>query len=353
MKNMKRSPLLNFCKANASLAFAITILAMAALPQALAQDEPATTTDPAATPAADATTESAVTDSSAMEAPPAAAEPATTLERIRAAGAIRLGYRADAQPFSFRDASGQAAGYTVALCGKIAEQVKAELGLSALAVEWVPVNLDTRFTDLRDGRVDMLCGADTATLTRRQEVAFSIPVFPGGIGAVVRSDAPARLKLVLEGRPLPNQPLWRGAPAEVLQHKTFSAVAGTTTEAWLGGRITKLGIIATASPVESYDAGVERLLDRDSDALFGDRAILLDAAKRSRAADELIVLERRFTVEPIALALARGDEGFRLLVDRSLSHLYATPEFGQLFTETFGEPDENMLLFFQTSALPE
>jgi ABC-type amino acid transport substrate-binding protein len=315
-----------------------SILLMTSAPFALAQDE---------TPAATATL--VVAESTIPEIAP----PATTLERIGANGTLRFGYRADAQPFSFRDESGQPAGYSVALCGKIAEQVKTTLALPSLAVEWVPVTLESRFADLSAGKVDLLCGADTATLTRRQDVSFSIPIFPGGIGAVVHADAPARLKLVLEGRPLPNEPLWRGRPAEVLQHKTFSAVAGTTTETWLAGRINTLGIIATQSPVETYDAGVELALDRHTDALFGDRAILLAAVKRSRAADELIVLERRFTLEPIALALARGDEDFRLLVDRTLSQLYATGEFAQLFTGLFGEPDENMLLFFRVSALPE
>jgi polar amino acid transport system substrate-binding protein len=60
---------------------------------------------------------------------------AATLERVKQAGKIILGYRADARPFAFRDESGNAAGYAVALCQKIAEQVKAELGLSTLAVE--------------------------------------------------------------------------------------------------------------------------------------------------------------------------------------------------------------------------
>ena len=170
---------------------------------------------------------------------------------------------------------------------------------------------------------------------------------------MLNTNASARLQLVLEGRPLPNEPLWRGRPAEVLQHKTFSAVAGTTTESWLAGRISTLGIIATQSAVETYDAGIELVLDGRTDALFGDRAILLAAARRSRAPDELIVLDRRFTLEPIALALARGDEDFRLLVDRSLSQMYASGEFAQLFTETFGEPDENTLMFFRMSALPE
>jgi len=341
---MKRISLINTWRKLARTTFTATFLAytfmlMASIPLVMAQAE-----TPAATDAA------AVADSTI----PVAAPPAKTLERIRARGSLKLGYRTDAQPFSFQDASsGQAGGYSVALCGKVAEQVKASLALPVLLVEWVPVTLESRFTDLSEGKVDLLCGADSATLTRRQKVSFSIPIFPGGVGAVVHKDAPARLQLVLEGRPLPNEPLWRGRPAEVLQHKTFSAVAGTATEPWLAGRIDKLGIIATQAPVESYDAGVERVLDRNSDALFGDRAILLDAVKRSRAAGDLIVLDRRFTFEPIALVLARDDEDFRLLVDRALSELYATGEFGQLFTKTFGEPDENMLLFFRVSALPE
>lgn len=337
---MKRSTLLDFCMVNARVAFAIVFLAAFSLPLALAQEE---TVEPAPGVAADV-----------MEMQPVAAPaPQTTLERIRASGSIRLGYRTDARPFSYRDESGAAAGYTVALCGKVAEQVESELGLPSLAVEWVPVTLDSRFGDLRDGRIDLLCGAATATLSRRQEVSFSLPIFPGGIGALLRSDAPTRMQLTLEGRPLPGQPLWRGNPAQVLQHKTFAAVAGSTTESWLLSRIATFDIIARADAVESYDAGVARILDRSSDVLFGDRAILLDAARRSGAAQDLKVLDRLFTVEPIALGLARGDEDFRLLVDRTLSSLYATGEFGQLYTETFGEPDERVLLFFRMNTLPE
>src|SRR5512145_309785 len=115
--------------------------------------------------------------------PPAQA--AGTLERAAQAGKLRLGYRADARPFSYRDESGNAAGYSVELCKMIAEAVKAEPGVSALAVEWVPVTIDGRFREVQQGRVDLLCGADTVTLARRREVSFSIPVFPGGIGALL------------------------------------------------------------------------------------------------------------------------------------------------------------------------
>jgi ABC-type amino acid transport substrate-binding protein len=54
--------------------------------------------------------------------PPAQA--ADTLARVRQAGKLVLGYRTDAQPFSYRDESGNAAGYSVELCKRIAAGVK-------------------------------------------------------------------------------------------------------------------------------------------------------------------------------------------------------------------------------------
>jgi putrescine:ornithine antiporter len=282
----------------------------------------------------------------------AAAGAAGTLERIRQTGKIALGYRADARPFAYKDGAGNAAGYSVALCRKIAEQVKAELGLSSLAVDWVPVTLEDRFRAVQEGKVDLLCGADSATLARRKDVSFSIPVFPGGIGALLRADAPAGLRNVLAGKP-PSGPFWRGNPAQILQKKTFSVVAGTTGERWLAGRIDKLRITAQVVPVDSYEAGVRRVLDRGSDVLFGERAILLDIARSSPSASDLIVLDRLFTYEPIALVLARGDEDFRLAVDRTLSELFASKEFRETYVKLFGQPDESVLTFFRFSALPE
>ena len=83
-----------------------------------------------------------------------------------------------------------------------------------------------RFDALAQGRIDLLCGAATATLERRRQVAFSIPIFPSGIGALVREDAPERLKAVLDGREPPYEPRWRGSPALVLAQRVLSARGG-------------------------------------------------------------------------------------------------------------------------------
>ena len=274
-----------------------------------------------------------------------------TLDAVKKSDKLTLGYRTDARPFSFKDDSGNAAGYSVALCRKVADEVKAELGLASLSVTWVPVTLEERFGALAAGKVDLLCGADSVTLSRRKEVSFSLPIYLGGVGALLRSDAPFGLTKALSERPGPSGPLWRGTPTEqLLLEQTFTVVAGTTSEKVLSDRIGKFQLKAKIVPVKDYAAGVQAVFERKANVFFGDRPILLDAAK-SRG--ELVVLDRRFTDEQLALALRRGDEDFRLAVDRALSRLYGSPEFRKEYTKWFGEPDERAQAFFRAVALPD
>jgi polar amino acid transport system substrate-binding protein len=275
-----------------------------------------------------------------------------TLARIADAGRIKFGYRADARPFSYSEQSGNPGGYSVALCQQIANAVKTRLRKSNLAVDWVPVTAQDRYGALQGGTIDLLCGADTITLERRASVAFSLPIFPGGTGVMLRSDAPVRLKDVLSGKGQTFRPTWRAQASDVLRSRGFAAVSGTTSEKWLGQRIKDLQVVSVVLPVPSYDAGLDAVLGRRADALFGERAILLDAARRNGAKD-LMVLDRLFTYEPLALAMAPNDDEFRLLVDRTLSRFYASGELGGLYTIWFGEPDESAFTFFRWNTIQE
>jgi putrescine:ornithine antiporter len=286
-------------------------------------------------------------------APTGAPAASATVQKMRSLGRIAFGYRTDARPFSYADDSGQPAGYSVSLCRSLADAIKGQPGLAAVVPEWVPVTADDRFRALQEGRIDVLCGAVSVTLGRRAEVSFSIPVFPGGLGALVHADASARLREVLSGRGQVLRPVWRASAVQALQSRSFVAVSGTTTEAWLAERTRELQIITNVSTVSSYDAGLQRVVDRTADALFGERAVLLDAAKRHARAGDLLVVDRLFTHEPLALAFPRGDEELRLLVDRTLSRFYSSGELAALYTNWFGEPDATALAFFRWNTLPD
>ncbi|ALP67145.1 putrescine-ornithine antiporter [Paraburkholderia caribensis] len=285
--------------------------------------------------------------------PAHADEPASagTLARVKESGTINLGYLSDAQPFSYKDQTGRITGYTVALCQKIADEIKAEGGLGTLKVNWVAVTPDVRLRAVQEHRIDLLCG-DADTLAGRAGMSFSIPVYPGGIGAVVRSDAPAGLKEVLSGA-TPSHPTWRAVPAQLISRQTISVVDGSPAQRWLGGRLAQFQIAASVVPVSDVQSGVRRVLDRQSNVFFGERSLLLAVAGSSPASGDLTVLDRHFTYLPVAIGMARGDDNLRLLVDRTLSRLFATSEFPALYARWFGSPDADTRNFFRLSALPE
>jgi ABC-type amino acid transport substrate-binding protein len=287
-------------------------------------------------------------------AAPAASPPAGTLDRIRTTGTLKLGFRTDARPLSFQDQAGKAAGYSVEVCQVVAEAVKSELSLPALKVDWVPVTVDSRLSAVKEGQVDLLCGAATVTLERRKNAAFSIPIFPGGVAALVRSDAPPRLKNILEGKAQTYTPVWRAVALNVLREQVFVTVAGTTAEQAVQRRAKELQVDSRMlPPVQGYDEGVQAVVGRKANAFFAERALLIDAVRRNSSAKHLTILDRQFTNEPLALALARGDENFRLLVDRSLSKLYTSEGFWSTYKKWFGEPNESTITFFRWNTLPE
>ena len=283
--------------------------------------------------------------------PPASA--ASVLERVKASGKLTFGYGADARPFSYKDESGNPAGYAIALCGKIADAAKAGLGLPALAVEYVPVARDEGLRAVVQGKIDVLCEATVPTLTSRKEVSFSIPIFASGIGAVVRRDASTRLKDILSDRRPPTTPTWRANADQLIRQTTVSVVTSTRAESALKKRLDQMQFIPKMAPVDSYAAGIDRMLDGRSNVFFGDRAILLDAVKLRGLSDQLQVLDRFFTRETLAFAVPRDDENLRLIVDAALSRLFRSNEFREVYGKWFGPLNESTLSMFQLDALPD
>jgi ABC-type amino acid transport substrate-binding protein len=279
---------------------------------------------------------------------------AGVLDEVRQTGKLSLGYRADERPFSFANSAGAApGGFSVALCERIADAVKTELKLPALQIEWVPVTAADRFERVRQGRIQIDCGTDTPTLQRRTVVDFSIPIAMAGISAVMRADGDWRVRDILSGRTTPAQPVWRGNPGDFGGSVTFAVIGGSTIEKDLEQALAQRRISVKTLSVSSFAEGVQAVLDRRATVMFGERPVLADAALRGPGAGQLNLLDRRFSRTTLALALPLGDTDLRLLVDRTLSRLYRSPDFGALYAASFGAMEAPMAEFFQLVALPE
>jgi ABC-type amino acid transport substrate-binding protein len=284
---------------------------------------------------------------------PAAKPAAVTLDRVKSSGTLKLGYRTDARPFSFKDASGNPAGYSVDLCRAIGESVKSGAGVADLKVEWVPITAENQLQAVEQHEVDASCAAVTVTLKRRELVDFSLPIFPGGVGVVVRSDAPKRLRNILNGEAAQYTPTWRAVALNILREQVFTAVPGTTAEQWIKERGQEFQVQFALTPATSYEAGIQAVVDRKASAFFAERAILLDAVKSNKAAGDLLVLDRQYTYERLALPIQYGDDDFRLLVDRALSKEFESAGYKGTYAKWFGEPNEKSEVFFRWNSLPE
>ena len=242
---------------------------------------------------------------------------AQTLERVRETGTFKIGFREDAAPFSFRNTLGEPSGFSVELCRLVAAQVKQALGLEEISIEYVPVGTEDRFQAVQAGRIDILCSADTVTLSRRELVDFSLFTFVDGAAVLLRAGAPEDLS---------------GLPG-----RKIGVRDATTTEEALRDALAELDLKADVVTVASHDEGLAKLEAGEIAAYFGDQAILIFLASRSEAPEKLKLSNRQFTFEPYALALARGDSEFRLLVDRTLASIYRSGTIDQLFANAFGK----------------
>lgn len=267
---------------------------------------------------------------SALLAMASQAAGAATLDRIRQTGVFKIGYRADAKPYSYRNERGQPAGYIVDLCREVA----AALG-PAVKAEYVLVPADQRFEAVREGRVDILCDPSTVTVPRRELVDFSLPTFLDGASVLSRT-----------GKPIQR--------FEDLSGQRIGVLVGTTTEQTLRELLEQLGVKATVLPVQDHRAGMDLLSDNKADAYFADRAII--AALLYEGGRPGFQLSRQyFSYETYALALPRDDGAFRLLVDRTLARLYRSGRINAILAKTFGNapPDEMLKAMILINSLPD
>jgi polar amino acid transport system substrate-binding protein len=277
---------------------------------------------------------------------------AGALDRAKASGKLTLGYATDAAPYASADASGNPSGFGIALCTKIGDAVKSELKMPALTVSFVPLQRDEAVAAVGQGKVDLLCGV-VPTLERRAVADFSIPIILGGTGVAVRKDAPVRVMQALAGNEPKEKANWRGSTDQAPQRGVIAVIGNTVLEKGLADRLKERRINVSIVTVKDAAAGLQLLSEGNADAFFADRALLLEAVGRSKAAADVRVLDRLYRRDLAALGLQRGDEDFRLLVDKTLSHLFRTKEIHTIYSSYFGAPTLQQQDFYQLVAIPD
>ncbi|VVN29298.1 amino acid ABC transporter substrate-binding protein [Pseudomonas fluorescens] len=276
---------------------------------------------------------------------------ANTLERVRASNTLTLGYLPDFAPFSSH-LGDKASGYAIDLCLKIADKVKAELGLPSLQVRFEAIKVAEEVSAVSSGKVDIFCTPTPANLERRKTVSFSVPVYTAGLSAVVHKDSPETLLKVLNGEVAHDGPTWRATVNRGLTRQTLAVPAGGVTEQWIREQMRLLGVIATLVTVRSNDEGIKLVAEGKADAFFSDRIVLKNHIAKDYPDGNLMVLDRIYEYAPASMMVERGDEDFRLLVDTVLSDMYRSGEIEQAYAKYLGGASDTAKKLFDVYALP-
>jgi polar amino acid transport system substrate-binding protein len=260
-----------------------------------------------------------------------ATAPAQTLDRIAETKTVQIGFIADQAPFAAKGVDGTPEGYAIDLCAAVVRALGKRV--PGVTPRYVETTLADAFGAVAAGRIDLLCGAVTATLGRREIADFSEPIFLTGMSALMHVHSLRNLhELFFGGREIspPRSPEMR--PFATMR---IGVRLGTTTEAVLRQAIESGGYQVAIVGYAAHADGLEALESREIDAYFADRGLLIGLLARARDPSSLVLGARVFSREPYSIAMRRGDADMRLLVDRALTEFYGTPQFAALLRRYF------------------
>lgn len=236
------------------------------------------------------------------------------LKTIHDTGTLRIAHRSDSRPFSFLDAQGYPAGYTIDLCRRVAESLRRDLGLPSLAITWVRVDARTRFSVLANGEADMECGSTTISLSRMRRVDFSNLIFVESTGVLVREAGLRRF--------------------EDLAGRKIGVVPGSTNERAIKEQLERRRMSANLVQFRDREEGVRALASGALDGFASDKLVLLSMAQAIDRRD-LSLLPEDLSFEPFAIMLPQGDWALRLAVNAGLARVYRSGEIVEIYNKWF------------------
>src|SRR4029453_17901441 len=242
-----------------------------------------------------------------------------TLKKIKDSGAITIGHRDASVPFSYYDDKQQPIGYSMDLCMKIVDAVKAELKMPALKVNYQLVTSANRIPLMANGTIDLECGSTTNNVARQEQVWFTMTHFVTANRWVSKKSA--KLKSLQE-----------------LKGKTIVSTAGTTnikqiTEINAAQNLGMNIISANGHPEAFQMVETGRAV-----AFVMDDILLASLAAQSRSPNDYAISAEALSVEPYGIMLRKGDTAFKKVVDAAMVDTYKSGAINGIYEKWFLKP---------------
>ena len=249
----------------------------------------------------------------------AAGAQAQTLDKIKKEGAITIGHRDSSMPFSYFDDKQQPVGYSMDICMKIADAVKAELKMPNLKVNLNPVTSATRIPLMANGTIDLECGSTTNNLDRQKQVSFAPTTFVTA-NRLVAKKASNIIKL------------------DDMKGKSLVSTSGTTNIKQLtelnGSRGLGMNIAAAKDHAEAF-----LMVETGRAVAFAmDDILLYSLVATSKTPADYAITSEALSVEPYGIMMRKDDAAFKKVVDTAVIDLMKSGEIEKIYTKWFMSP---------------
>nr|CAD6436695.1 amino acid ABC transporter substrate-binding protein [Rhizobium sp. Q54] len=227
------------------------------------------------------------------------------LDKIKAAGTIRIGTEGTYAPFTFHDPSGALVGFDV----EIGEAIADKLGVKA---EFVEGKWDGLIAGLDADRYDAVINQVGITEARRQKYAFSEPYIASKAVLIVRDD---------------NEDI-----------KGFDDLKGKKAAQSLTSNYGKMAEEAGADLIgtEGFDQSIQLVLTGRADATLNDSLSFLDFKKQKPDAPVKIVAEQA-EASYSGILLRQGDDELVAEVNKALDAIKADGSYQRISEKYFGQ----------------
>lgn len=242
-----------------------------------------------------------------------------TLDKIKSTGVITLGFRESAAPFSYLDDKQQPIGYSMDICHRIVDAVKAELKLPALKTALNPVGPATRIPLISNGTIDLECGVSTNNVERQKVVAFAPTTFVTGTRLMFKKTQPVETVADLKGKTLvsPSGSSNMRLMTELNTTKQFG-----------------INLVGVQDLPEAF-----LMVETGRAAIFAtDDVLLYNMIANAKTPGDYAVSKFALSVEPYGIIIRKGDAGFKKVVDDAVGALGKSGEIEKLYAKWFMSP---------------
>jgi len=272
---------------------------------------------------------------------PAYAQDSPVLSRIKERGTINMGHRESSVPFSYIGDDGKPQGYSIDLCMKVIDAVKAELEMPDLEINLVPVTSQTRIALMANGTIDLECGSTTNNLTRQKQVDYLPVTFITGTKIASKKNSGI-------------------TEIEDLEGKTVALSLGTTNEKAIKRVAEENGINIKTMMVKDHPQGWLAVETGRADAYASDDVLLYGLISKSKNPDEFQVTGRYLSYDPYGIMVPQNDSIYRRLGTATLADLMRSGEAAEIYDKWFNPGptninmpmSETLDMAFEIQALP-